>query len=174
MSARWRPKEQKRRVLRFARPVENAGDFRRTDDHGSCFREARLAERALLFSDVASRGEAPLDTDALGGTPMDVSTLKRIQADPNYQKLVSERKTFGWTLAIITLILYYGYIAIVAFSPALIATKVAGDITIGVIMGVALILLSILLTGLYVLRANGEYDDLTNAIVGAVRFGGKK
>jgi len=105
---------------------------------------------------------------------MDVSTLKRIQADPNYQKLVSERKTFGWTLAIITLILYYGYIAIVAFSPALIATKVAGDITIGVIMGVALILLSILLTGLYVLRANGEYDDLTNAIVGAVRFGGKK
>jgi uncharacterized membrane protein (DUF485 family) len=105
---------------------------------------------------------------------MDVSTLKRIEADPNYQKLVSERKSFSWTLAIIILILYYGYIAIVAFAPDLIATKVAGDITIGIIMGVALILLSILLTGIYVMRANGEYDDLTNAIVNAAKIGGKK
>lgn len=105
---------------------------------------------------------------------MDVSTLNRIKADPNYQKLVSKRKSFGWTLAIITLATYYGYIAIVAFAPALIATKVSGDITIGIIMGVALILLSILLTGIYVLRANSEYDDLTSAIVNAARIGGKK
>ncbi len=105
---------------------------------------------------------------------MDVSTLKRIEADPNYQKLVSERRAFGWTLAIITLLLYYGYIAIVAFAPGLIGTKVAGEITVGIIMGVALILLSIILTGIYVLRANSEYDDLTNAIVNAVKFGGKK
>jgi len=105
---------------------------------------------------------------------MDVSTMKRIESDPNYQKLVSDRKAFGWTLAIIILVLYYGYIAIVAFAPNLIATKVAGDITIGIIMGVALILLSILLTGIYVLRANGEYDDLTTAIVNAARIGGKK
>jgi uncharacterized membrane protein (DUF485 family) len=105
---------------------------------------------------------------------MDVATLKRIEADPNYQKLVSDRKSFGWTLAIITLILYYGYIAIVAFAPEIIAARVAGDITIGIIMGVALILLSILLTGIYVVRANGEYDDLTNAIVKAAKFGGRK
>ncbi|RBP01244.1 uncharacterized membrane protein (DUF485 family) [Roseiarcus fermentans] len=105
---------------------------------------------------------------------MDVSTLKRIEADPNYQKLVSERKSFGWTLAIITLVLYYGYIAIVAFAPQMIATKVWGDITIGIIMGVALILLSILLTGIYVLRANSQYDDLTRAIVNAAKIGGKK
>ena len=105
---------------------------------------------------------------------MDVSTLKRIEADPNYRKLVSERKSFGWTLAIVTLVLYYGYIAIVAFAPALIAAKVLGNITIGMFMGVALILLSIALTGIYVLRANGEYDDLTSAIVNAARIGGKK
>ena len=105
---------------------------------------------------------------------MDVSTLRRIEADPNYQKLVSERKSFGWTLAIITLVLYYGYIAIVAFAPQTIATRVWGDITIGIIMGVALILLSIILTGIYVLRANSQYDDLTRAIVNAAKIGGKK
>jgi uncharacterized membrane protein (DUF485 family) len=105
---------------------------------------------------------------------MDVSTLQRIEADPNYQKLVSERKSFGWTLAIITLVIYYGYIAIVAFAPSIIAVKVSGDITVGIILGVAIILASILLTGIYVLRANSEYDDLTNAIVSAAKSGGRK
>jgi uncharacterized membrane protein (DUF485 family) len=105
---------------------------------------------------------------------MDVSTLQRIEVDPNYQKLVSERKSFGWTLAIITLVIYYGFIAIVAFAPSLIALKVAGDITVGIILGVAIIIASILLTGIYVMRANSEYDDLTNAIVNAVKAGGKK
>jgi uncharacterized membrane protein (DUF485 family) len=105
---------------------------------------------------------------------MDASTLRRIETDPNFVKLVAERKSFGWTLAIITLVLYYGYIAIVAFWPAVISAKVAGNITIGIIMGVALILLSILLTGIYVIRANGQYDDLTTAIVNAVKTGGRK
>ena len=52
---------------------------------------------------------------------MDQTTLSRIENDPNYQKLVSERKSFGWTLAIITLVMYYGFIAIVAFAPSIIA-----------------------------------------------------
>ena len=105
---------------------------------------------------------------------MDVSTLKRIEADPNYQKLVAERKSFGWTLAIITLVIYYGFIAVVAFAPGVISAKVAGDITVGIVLGVAIIVASIALTGFYVLRANREYDDLTSAIVNAVKTGGKK
>lgn len=96
---------------------------------------------------------------------MDNTTLSRIQSDPNYKTLVSERTRFGWILAILTLVLYYGYIAIVAFSPATIATKVFGVITIGLILGAGLIVASILLTGLYVLRANSRYDQLTQAIV---------
>jgi uncharacterized membrane protein (DUF485 family) len=105
---------------------------------------------------------------------MDQMTLNRIESDPNYQKLVSERKSFGWTLAIITLVMYYGYIAIVAFAPSIIAAKLFGTITIGIVLGVAIILASILLTGIYVMRANAEYDDLTNAIVSASKRGGKR
>ena len=96
---------------------------------------------------------------------MDVSTLRRIEADPNYQKLVSKRKSFGWTLAIVTLVIYYGFIAIVAFAPQVIATKVWGNFTIGIILGLVLILGSILLTGIYVARANSRYDDLTRAVL---------
>ena len=104
---------------------------------------------------------------------MDQTTLSRIENDPNYQKLVSERKSFGWTLAIITLVMYYGFIAIVAFAPSIISAKLFGTITIGIVLGVAIILASILLTGIYVVRANAEYDDLTNAIVSASKRGGK-
>ncbi len=104
---------------------------------------------------------------------MDQMTAKRIENDPNYQKLVSERRSLGWTLAIITLIMYYGYIAIVAFAPSIIAAPLFGSITVGVVLGIAIILASILLTGIYVMRANAEYDELTNAIVTASTRGGK-
>ena len=105
---------------------------------------------------------------------MDPKIHDRIKNDPNYKALVAERSSFGWTLAIITLVLYYGYITIVAFSPETIATKVTGTITIGIFMGVGLIAASIILTGIYVLRAYSRYDDLTKAIVQAVTTGGKK
>ena len=104
---------------------------------------------------------------------MDQVTLKRIQSDPNYIKLVKDRKSFGWLLTIITLIIYYGFIALVAFDPSLIAVKISGTITIGIVLGVSIILASIVLTGLYVMRANSRYDDLTAAIVATV-LGGKK
>ena len=104
---------------------------------------------------------------------MDQMTARRIENDPNYQKLVSERKSLGWTLAIITLIMYYGYIAIVAFIPSLIAAPLFCSITVGIVLGIAIILASILLTGIYVLRANSDYDDLTAAIVSANNKGAK-
>jgi uncharacterized membrane protein (DUF485 family) len=105
---------------------------------------------------------------------MDQMSLSRIENDPNYQRLVSERKSLGWTLAIITLVMSYGYVAIVAFAPSLIALPLFGSITVGIVLGVAIILASILLTGIYVMRANAEYDELTDAIVSASATGGKR
>ena len=78
---------------------------------------------------------------------MDEKMLARIQADPNYQKLVGERSAFGWTLAIVMLVLYYGYIAVVAFDPAVIAQKVSGSITIGILLGAGLIVISVAADG---------------------------
>jgi uncharacterized membrane protein (DUF485 family) len=98
---------------------------------------------------------------------MDDRMLARITGDPNYQALVQERTSFGWILAIITLVMYYGFIAIVAFDPGLISTRVSGAITVGIIMGAGLIVASVVLTGLYVLRANTRYDELNRAVVAA-------
>ncbi len=81
---------------------------------------------------------------------MDDAVVKRIQSDPNYIKLVAERNSFGWTLSIIMLAVYYGFIALVAFAPSVIGIKIAGAITVGVVMGAAIIVLAIVLTGIYV------------------------
>jgi uncharacterized membrane protein (DUF485 family) len=98
---------------------------------------------------------------------MDERTLMRIQSDPNYIRLSQTRKKFGWTLSIIMLVIYYGFIALVAFAPNVIGIKVSGSITFGLVLGVAVILSAIILTGIYVWRANAEYDALTKAIVDA-------
>ncbi len=102
---------------------------------------------------------------------MDERMLKRIESDPNFKKLVRERSSFGWTLSIVMLVIYYGYIALVAFAPDLIAWKLAGSITFGIVLGAAIIVISIVLTGIYVLRANAEYDELTAAVVANAKGG---
>jgi uncharacterized membrane protein (DUF485 family) len=104
---------------------------------------------------------------------MDDAVVKRIQSDPNYIRLVAERNSFGWTLSIIMLAVYYGFIALVAFAPSVIGIKIAGAITVGVVMGAAIIVIAIVLAGVYALRAGARYDEWTKAIVDANAMGGK-
>ena len=88
-----------------------------------------------------------------------------VLADPRYQQLVQRRGRFTWTLSIIMLVAYFGYIALVAFDKSLLARPVGGGVTsLGIPVGVGLILLAILLTGLYVRRANRDYDPLVDAL----------
>lgn len=99
------------------------------------------------------------------GTPMDTLNVERIQADPTYQKLKRERSRFGWTLTILMLIVYYGYILLIAFKPALLATRIgSGVMTWGIPIGFGVIVFTILITAFYVRRANSEFDDLTDQI----------
>ncbi|MDO5371615.1 DUF485 domain-containing protein [Paracoccus sp. (in: a-proteobacteria)] len=91
--------------------------------------------------------------------------LARIASDPNYEKLRTRRLRFGWTLTIIMLIIYYGFILLVAFGKDLLATRIgSGVMTWGIPIGFGVILATIVLTAVYVLRANREYDDLTDRI----------
>ena len=64
------------------------------------------------------------------------------------------------------LIVYYGYIALIAFDKEFLAKPIgAGVTTIGIPIGMAVIVFSIVITGLYVRRANSEFDALTREII---------
>jgi len=92
---------------------------------------------------------------------------RRIYADPEFHELERKRGRFSWLLACIILAGYYTFILIIAFAPELFAIPVreGSVITWGLPAGIFVILLSFLLTGIYVYRANTEFDHLTRDIV---------
>lgn len=89
-----------------------------------------------------------------------------IAANPKYQRLVKTRSSYGWLLTAIMMIVYYGYIAIIAFDKELFARRLGeGVMTLGIPVGFGVIVFTIIITGIYVRRANSEFDALTREIV---------
>ncbi len=97
---------------------------------------------------------------------MENDVAARIAANPKYQHLVSTRSRFGWILTAIMLVVYYGYIAIIAFDKELFAERLGeGVTTVGIPVGLGTIVFTILITAFYVRRANSEFDRLTEEII---------
>lgn len=96
---------------------------------------------------------------------MENDIVQVIKADPNYQKLVSSRSKFGWALTWSMMVVYYGFILLVAFNKELMASRLGeGVMTLGLPIGLFVIVFTVVITGIYVRRANGQYDELTAAI----------
>jgi uncharacterized membrane protein (DUF485 family) len=90
----------------------------------------------------------------------------KIQNHPKYKELRDKRQNFGMVLTVLMLIVYYGYIALIAFDKAFLAKPIgAGVTTLGIPLGMGVIVFTILITGIYVRRANNEYDALTAEIL---------
>ncbi len=102
---------------------------------------------------------------------MQKTLVDKIKNDPKYQQLVSKRSRFAWTLSIIMLIIYYTFIMVIAFSPQTFALKISATsvITIGIPIGILIILSAFVITGIYVWRANSEFDELTNQIKAEIK-----
>jgi uncharacterized membrane protein (DUF485 family) len=96
---------------------------------------------------------------------MEQDLVRKIKSNPRYQKLVSMRSRFGWILAALMLVVYYGYILLIAFDKELLARKIGnGVMTWGIPVGLFVIVFTVVITGIYVWRANREFDDLTAEI----------
>lgn len=90
---------------------------------------------------------------------------QKVLQDPAFHELERKRNKLGWTLSVITLVIYFGFILLVAFSPATLATPLGGmTTTLGLPLGAGIILASIVMTGIYVRRANSEFDSLVRKI----------
>lgn len=94
-----------------------------------------------------------------------------IKNDPDYIRLVSERSRFAWILTIAMLVIYFGFVLVIAFDPKLLGTPLsAGSVTtVGIPVGIGVIISAFILTGIYVKRANTEFDDLTSKIKAKVK-----
>jgi len=91
--------------------------------------------------------------------------VERIENNPKYQELVSKRNSFGIKLGIFVLVMFYAFILTIAFNKEVLATKIGeGLTTVAFPIALAILIISFITTLIYVKRANGEFEDLTNEI----------
>ena len=98
---------------------------------------------------------------------MSTDVYERIRRNPKFEDLVSRRGRLATTLSIIVLVVFYGFILVVAFKPALLATPLwqGAVTTVAIPVGVGIIVFFWLLTGYYIHRANREFDQTNAEIV---------
>ncbi|MGQ0672072.1 MAG: DUF485 domain-containing protein [Hyphomicrobium sp.] len=91
--------------------------------------------------------------------------IDAIRRDPDFLALVRRRTTFACALSGLMTAIYFGFILLVAFAPNLLGTPLgSGVTTIGIPVGLFVIFSAFVLTGLYVRRANTEFDALTEKL----------
>jgi uncharacterized membrane protein (DUF485 family) len=100
---------------------------------------------------------------------MDPQRLSRVSNDPKFRQLVAARSRFAWTLTLVMLVIYYGFILIIAFAPSVLGIPLwpGAVTTVGIPIGILVILSAFVLTGIYVRRANSEFDALNQQITEA-------
>ena len=95
--------------------------------------------------------------------------VERITSHPKYQELKRKRTSFGWWLTLAMMVVYYGFILLVAFNKEFLSQRLgAGVMTVGIPIGFGVIVFTIVITAIYVKRANTEFDELSEAIAKAV------
>jgi uncharacterized membrane protein (DUF485 family) len=98
-----------------------------------------------------------------------MSKLKKedILSDPDFQQLSSQKNTISLILTILELALYFGFIGLIAYNKPFLAQKlsVEGAATIGIPIAIGTILLSWVLTGVYIWWANAKYDELVKKVL---------
>ena len=93
-------------------------------------------------------------------------SYEAIEKNPKYRELVHRRTSLSLTLSALMLAIYMGFILLVAYAPKFLATPIGGHVmTIGIPIGLFVILSAFVLTGLYVWKANSVFDSLTHDIV---------
>lgn len=97
---------------------------------------------------------------------MNEDIVKKVKSTPHYHELISKRKSFSIKLSIAMLVVYFAFILVIAFEPSIFAITLSSDsvVTVGIPIGIFVIVFAFGLTGIYTKRANAEFDDLTRKI----------
>ena len=74
------------------------------------------------------------------------------------RKITRERWRIAFILSAAMLIVYFGFVLLIAFAKPVMGTLLAPGLSLGILLGVVVILAAWLLTSVYVLWANRVYD----------------
>jgi uncharacterized membrane protein (DUF485 family) len=101
---------------------------------------------------------------------MSAAAYDHIRRNPKFQQLVAARNRLAIQLSIVMLTIYFGFILIIAFAPGVLGASLAGGVTtVGIPVGILVIVAAFVLTGVYVSKANSDFDRLTGEILKEVK-----
>lgn len=78
--------------------------------------------------------------------------------DSRLRALAATRWRVALTLTTVMVIVYFGFISLIAFDKPLLAVRITPGLSLGILLGVVVIVASWLLTWIYVRWANTHYD----------------
>jgi uncharacterized membrane protein (DUF485 family) len=84
---------------------------------------------------------------------------KAFDAAATLRALSARRLRIALVLTAAVMLVYFGFILLVAFAPSLLAGRVAPGLSFGILMGALVIVFSWLSTWFYVRWMNRNYDD---------------
>ena len=98
---------------------------------------------------------------------MPAQIANRIQSNPKYHELLAKRNTLGWSLSAIVLVMYFGFTLMIAYAPGVLTQPISEGsvIPVGMLIGVGIIVASCVLTGIYVFRANSDFDPIIKQLL---------
>jgi uncharacterized membrane protein (DUF485 family) len=101
------------------------------------------------------------------GISMSAELYDRVKNNPKFHQLVTMRSRLAWGLSSIILLMYFSFIMLIAFAPDILGQPInhTSVITIGIPIGVIIIIMAFILTGVYVRKANKEFDQINQEII---------
>lgn len=79
-------------------------------------------------------------------------------SDERLRLLAAQRWRIALTLTAVMIVLYFGFIVLIAYGRSVLAILIAPGLTVGILLGALVIVISWLLTYWYVRWANTRYD----------------
>jgi uncharacterized membrane protein (DUF485 family) len=92
------------------------------------------------------------------------ATAHDIINSPAFKSLVTRRWRVSISLTLAMLVIYIGFLLVVAFDKDLLALKMGQYYTLAIPVGLGIILIAWVMTGIYVFWANNRYDNAVEAL----------
>ncbi len=85
---------------------------------------------------------------------------RELLEDPEFQAFARRKNAVSFWLTLTIVVVYFGFIALMAFGSEFMGRKIGVATTLGIPIGIGVIVIAWLLTGVYVTWANGPYDKM--------------
>ena len=102
-----------------------------------------------------------------GEKKVEKNIAQQVLNNPKFQKMAKTKRMYCWSFSILMFVIYVIYILYIGASPESFGVPVAAGktTTVGIYVGLFVILFAISITGIYVRQANGPLEEITQEVV---------